>query len=315
MTSSPYSTPRSYEARAERFNPPSAREAFRLARELERARPQHQSGHRLYWITSGSFGSCDLAASVAAAVVVGSHDLCDVRLADPRIELRHLLIRTTMVDDGCALLSVLDLHTAHGFYLSNGSVERSIDATGAVVIRVGGYAIVALPSGRKLPDELPLSIVEPATESPYRGAMFSPELLARPLDGSSRITQLPGIVDAIEAASSVRANEGELYEITMRSAAGTRSVRITGTALRRGVLVGRSLNCNTDFRMMIDMGISRGHLLFLKDRHGEMAYDLSSTQGSYSFGRRERAVKLDDGGTTVMIGAAQKISLSWRRVN
>jgi hypothetical protein len=313
MTSSPI--PTHYSRGPARLEPPSPRDAYALARGLERARPQQTvPGHRLYWITSTGFGSCDLAAGPRSAVVIGNHPLCDVRLADEvGVELRHLLIRSSLVDDGCPILSVLDLHTAHGFYLSNGSAERSIDATGAVVIRIGAYAIVALPSGGPIPEELPPSIVQSSPDSPYRIAGMSPEFLAQPINGASRITLLPRIVDAVE--SSVNFDERDTYEIVMTSPAGTRGVRVPARDLRRGILVGRSLNCDPAMRMIVDMGISRGHLLFLKDRNGATAYDLASTQGTHFYGRSARAVDLSDSGTTLMIGAAQKISIAWRKIS
>jgi len=317
MTSTPHPTPfASMSSQSRRFDPPSPREAFALARKLDAARPpQTTPGHRLYWMTSGSFGSCDLAAASSAAVVVGSHPLCDVRLLDEvSVSLRHLLVRSSLVDDGCPLLSVLDLHTAHGFYLSNGATERSIDATGAIVIRVGGYAIVALPSDRVAPEELPAPICQAALESPYRAATFSPELLARPLDRSSRITLFPRVVDAVESERSIQKHERDIYEITMSGVMGTRTVRVPSRDLRRGILVGRSLDCDPSLRAVVDMGISRGHLLLLKDRHGAIAYDLSSTQGTWFFGRRSRAVELTDSGTVLVIGAGQRITLSWRSV-
>jgi hypothetical protein len=63
------------------------------------------------------------------------------------------------------------------------------------------------------------------------------------------------------------------------------------------------------------MGISRGNLLFLRDRNGATAYDLASTQGTYFYGRSARAVDLSDSGTTLMIGSAQKISIAWRKIS
>ncbi|MEO7109703.1 MAG: FHA domain-containing protein [Polyangiaceae bacterium] len=312
MSSSPipdYGRTRSFEA-------PTPREAFALARGLERARqPQATPGHRLYWMTSDSFGSCEIAAA-GAAVVVGSHPLCHVHLLDEvGVALRHLLIRSSLVDDGCPVLSVLDLHTPHGFFLSNGSAERSIDATGAVVIRVGGYAIVALPSGATISEDMPAPVVSAMPESPYRIAGMSPEFLARPVNGASRITLLPHVVQVSETTSSVRNGEPDIYEIKMSSAMGVRAVRVAASDLRRGILIGRSLNCDPLLRTIVDMGISRGHLLFLKDRHRDIAYDLASTQGTYFFGRSSRSVTLADAGTTMMIGAAQRITIAWRRIS
>jgi hypothetical protein len=314
MSSSPI--PRNTFSSRRSFEPPTPSEAFELVRGLERARPpQATAGHRLYWMTGDSFGSCEVPAS-GAAVVVGSHPLCDVHLLDEvGVALRHLLIRSSLVDDGCPILSVLDLHSPHGFYLSNGSAERSIDATGAVVIRLGGYAIVAVPSGATLQEEMPAPIVQSAPESPYRIAGFSPEFLARPINSASRITLLPQIVQVSETTDSVRNGERDVYEIKMTSAAGIRAVQVGASDLRRGVLIGRSLNCDPLLRTFVDMGISRGHLLFLKDRHGETAYDLASTQGTFMFGQKKRGIALSDHGTSMALGAAQRITIAWRKIS
>ena len=298
-----------------RLEAPTAREAYAMAKSLDRQRPiQTQVGHRIYWITQGSFGSCEIAAGRLSSLVAGSHPLCDIRLfQDPSVDLRHLLIRCTALDDGCPLLSVVDLHTAHGFFLSNGACVRTIDATGVIVIRVGAYAIVALPSGAALDDELPAPICSEAAESPYRinANVIPPELYAMKIDKSSRITLLPKVVDF---ADSRRPGVGEeAYEIAMTSRAGARVLRVAGDELEKGILVGRSLNCDPQLRAIVDMGTSRGHLLLMKDRAGAVAYDMSSTQGTYFAGRRMRAMELSDSGTAMALGTTNPISLVWRR--
>ena len=55
-----------------------------------------------YRMTSTGFGCRDLPAGSRSALVIGIIRLCDVRLADEvGVELRHLLIRSSLVDDGC----------------------------------------------------------------------------------------------------------------------------------------------------------------------------------------------------------------------
>ncbi|HEX7666961.1 MAG TPA: FHA domain-containing protein [Polyangiaceae bacterium] len=295
--------------------PPSPREAYTLARALDAARPpQTAPGHRFYWLTANSFGSCDLPAGRGAAPVVGSHPLCDVRLAtDNSVELRHLLVRSSLLDDGAPLLSIQDLHTMHGFYLSNGAVQRSIDATGAVVVRVGSHALVALPSGTRLKDELPTPTMEAADESPYRAASFSPELMKKPLGPHSHITLLPKVVDFAQTKPSPVFGEAT-YELTMTASVGQRSLRVSESDMKKGVLVGRSLNCDPLLRAIVDMGTSRGHLLFTKDKDGVFAHDLASTQGTWFFGQRSRVIELADSGTVMRIGAVTPITIAWRRL-
>lgn len=292
--------------------------------QLERARgPQTTNGHRVYWIArNGSFGSCEMKSGRFSAIVAGSHPLCDARIDDPCVEQRHVLVRSSELDDGCPLLSILDLHTSTGFFLSDGSSQRSIDATGPVVVCIGGYAIVALPSGASHDEEMPAPVTEHRGESPYRIAAprsvladlppAAQALADVPVKSVSRITLLPNIVD-FASTSSPSKNDGEIYELTMTGGRGSRLIRLSGLDLRRGVLVGRSLNCDPVLRAIVDMGISRGHLLLMKDRNGVVGFDLASTQGSFTFGKRMRAIEMSDHGTTVTIGAVTPITLFWRR--
>ena len=296
-----------------RLEAPSPREAYLLARNLDRQRPpQTEVGHRIYWMTRGSFGSCEITAGRLSSLVVGSHPLCDVRLfEDPSVELRHLLIRSSALDDGCPILSVVDLHTARGFLLSNGACERAIDATGVIVLRVGAYAIVALPSGAPLAEDMPEPVCRAAAESPYRIAAIPSELYAMKIDRGSRITLLPRVIDFADSRMPTAGEEA--YDIAMTSHAGARLLRVAGADLRKGILVGRSLNCDPLLRAIVDGGTSRGHLLLMKDRAGAVAYDMSSTQGTYFAGRRMRAIELADSGTVMTLGTTNRISLVWRR--
>jgi hypothetical protein len=302
--------------------------AYALAVRLERDRaPMPAPGYRLYWMTATRFACRDVVANTASYLVAGRHSVCDVVLDDdPTIALRHLLVRSACLDDGCATLSILDLHTLEGFELSDGTAQRAISSKGPVALRVGAYAIVALPSGTNLPRELPEPVCErprPVVKSavpggPYRVAE-RPALVA---DGPpSRITLLPS-VSAISERSSFRpvgssAGQpgGALFEVVLRAATGSAAVLFTEQDLEQGVLLGRAPKCvDAGLRSVLNMGISRVHLLLLRERQRCFAYDLASTQGTFLGGRGARYTELSDEGTTLTLGAVTKIELYWRAI-
>lgn len=141
---------------------PTAAEAYARAVAADRLRePQVQIGYRLYWMSNAVFGSQEIHVGPSGYAVVGRHSCSDIVLDDERdVSLRHLIVRATALDDGFAVLTVLDLQSTSGFELSDGSQQRSVAATGPVVLRIGGTMLVALPSTGKYPDTLPVPIVE-----------------------------------------------------------------------------------------------------------------------------------------------------------
>ena len=197
---SPFPSPRmrnegtmAFLARAALLSPD---DAYAMAIAIDRARaPQRGPGHRIYWMTGTMFGSRDVAATRSGYQVLGRHTQCDAVLCeDPAIALRHLLVRSFCLDDGLPMLSVMDLRSHEGFELSDGTLQRSILATGAVVLRVGVYAMVALPSGEALAPSLPIPTCTRFEGNPYR-------IMARPVGADpvacptlvSRITLLPRV--------------------------------------------------------------------------------------------------------------------------
>lgn len=141
---------------------PTAAEAYARAVAADRLRePQVQIGYRLYWMSNAVFGSQEVYVGPSGYAVVGRHSCSDIVLDDERdVSLRHLIVRATALDDGFPVLTVLDLQSASGFELSDGSQQRSVAITGPVVFRVGGTMLVALPSTGKYPDTLPVPLVE-----------------------------------------------------------------------------------------------------------------------------------------------------------
>src|ERR1019366_755865 len=127
-------------------------EAYRRARDLDTS-PMTAAGVRLVWWRGDELGWHDLVAHPHAYAVIGRHTKCDVVLpSDPAVALRHLLLRATTLDDGSPALRVLDLRTGLGFHLDDDTERRALVATGPLALRVGRYALVAIPSRAELPE-------------------------------------------------------------------------------------------------------------------------------------------------------------------
>jgi hypothetical protein len=274
--------------------------AYAMAVATERARVAvaSQAGYRLYWTAAGRFGSVDVPTEPGAFLVVGRHAFCDVVLdADPTIALRHLLVRAARLDDGCARLSVIDLHTTLGFDVGDGRCERAFAATGPVGFHVGGYTLIALPLGERLPELLPSPLCDRAAVAhPYRDAPVS------------RLTLLPRALAIGESAGA-----GSDYTLSMQSPRGYAGTQLTALDLELGVLIGRAPKCSDTLRTVLNDGISRVHLLLRKG----VAYDLASTQGTFIANRshgwqRVRWTPIEDG-SQLMMGAATPVRLTFTK--
>lgn len=276
------------------------------------------SGHRLHWMSATGSGSCALPASRDAFLVVGRHTSCDVVLdADPCIALRHVIVRSSVLDDGCPFVSVLDLQTRDGFQLADGSVQHSILATGPLAFRVGAYTLVALPGD--VPPEAACGppACERAEEHPYRVA--SRRLAGQPPHSwrvVSRITLMHGASPVSRPPGEVATERDDArHELSLSAGSRRASVVLSGADLDRGVLVGRDPRCvDAGMRAILGGGISRMHLLVRRDARGAVvAFDLASTQGTYQERRRVRSVHLDDAGATFTMGTVNPILVEWRR--
>ena len=273
--------------------------AYAVALAAERARAEPAAGYRLYWMASGRFGSCDVPLDPRSFLVVGRHSLCDVVLdADPTIALRHVLIRSTRLDDGCPRLSVLDLHTNLGFVMHNGREERSMAASGPIGFRVGGYTFVALPSGEKLPDTLPDPVCSRAVVAPThtetRPSRASPSSRARSKWASIRRS---GDVPALAQERTWLGSRGAISPRPRAWCAGGPRTQMHDAAARHA-----------------QRGDSCVHLLLRKG----VVYDLAPTQGTYDPNGvggswRVRSVLLDEL-TDVIIGAVNPVHLRFARV-
>jgi hypothetical protein len=290
---------------------------YATALRLQRERPPLAGlGYRLYWMTASHLASRDVLAEGASQIVVGRHTACDAVLeGDASIALRHLLIRSTLLDDGCPRLSVLDLETEGGFLLPDGRLERSICAAGPFALRVGAYAIVALPGGAPLPDQLPVPVCDRADgrappPAPAKHAMSRITLMPRAMMLADRPT-----LAAMQGAMPQAQPGARDYELTLSVGCTKVSVSLSTSELERGLLIGRAVKClDAGLRSILNMGISRVHLLLLRDGSECRAYDLASTQGTYQSGRFVRQALLEDDGTRLALGTSTGIDLHWRRL-
>lgn len=279
--------------------------------------PQAAVGHRLYWLTEDSFASRDLSAEPTSYLVVGRHTQCDVVLSgDPSIALRHVLVRSLSLDDGCPILSVHDLRTHDGFALSDGSRQRSVLARGPVVLGIGRYSLVALPNGAALPDELPATVADAGGVDPYRGGVgrVQADPVARPVV-LTHVTLAPRSVDLFERTGDFAAISGAAgaYELALRSDDDCARVILSQKDIEMGVLIGRAERCvDAGLRAVLNERISRAHVLLLHGRSGCVAYDVASTNGTYLNGRPIRCVALPDAGASLTLATSEDVQLEWR---
>jgi FHA domain len=234
------------------------------------------------------FTVCDVHATRGAFAIAGSGPTCDLRLdQDPTIGPCHLFVQSEELDDGGVRLRVLDIDSPHGFGLADGSATRSIATTGPLVLSLGAYVIVALPNQASHAPTLPK----------VAGACASDDRIhARTLVVETPMAELPGS-----------------YEMIFTSPQGRAVVRATAADLDRGVLVGRPpLAKSRGLDAILNVSISRTHLLLLRGASGCVANDLGTTNGTFHRGRRIRALVLEDEGVELILGTTKGVRMRWR---
>jgi hypothetical protein len=260
------------------------------------------AGVRLVWWRGDELGWHDLVAHPHAFAVVGRHTRCDVVLpSDPAVALRHLLLRATTLDDGSPALRVLDLRTGLGFHLDDDAERRALVATGPLAMRVGRYALVALPSRAELPGTRPSPEIVEAPRMPTRASRTSP--------GRTSVTTLPP-APLLEDVPHDAAAAG-FSKVTLRRGDLRASVELPDSALDAGVLVGRAYRCEERLRSVLTESVSRVHLLLLREHGAVCAFDCASMQGVYADGERVRRVRLPDAGGTLRLATRDPVTLEW----
>jgi FHA domain len=276
-------------------------EAYARARGLE-ASPMTAPGVRLVWCRGDEMGWHDLVAHPRAYAVVGRHTRCDVSLSgDPAVALRHLLIRATTLDDGSPAVHVLDLRTGLGFHLDDDVERRAVVATGVLALRVGRYAIIALPSLVDLPEQRPSPEIVDAPRMPTHASAARPS--------SSSITSMPPI-SALEDIQRDVAAPGH-GKVTLRRGGAWASVDLPDHVLDAGVLVGRADRCETRLRSVLSESVSRVHVLLLREHGVVHAFDVASMQGVWADGERVRRVRLSERGGTLRLASKDPVLLEW----
>jgi hypothetical protein len=271
--------------------------AYARARGLDA--PRLPDAVRLVWMKGEELGFLDLRAKRDTFAVVGRHLACDVVLAgDGALALRHLLVRAVTLEDGTIATRILDLKTGQGFHLDDDAQRRALVASGPVALRLGRYALVALPPG-ELPAVRPAPSILDAPCMPVTGA---PGL-------TTRVTTLPPAPLLEDIARDI-ASAG-FARITLRHGSAWASVDVSEAALDAGVLVGRADRCETRLRPALTDGISRTHLLLLREHGTVHAFDVASTQGVYAADRPVRRVRMPDAGGTLRLGTSAPVMLEW----
>jgi len=302
-----------------------ANEAYVKALAEHRATvPQAEIGYRLYVLDQFVQGTRDLVAERGRHLIIGRHTNCDIVLPEhDAISLRHVLVRATAIDDGMPVLTVRDLDSTDGFELSDGSKQRTIVGSGPIVFRIGTHSIVALPSTGRLPDTLDAPIVDRA--SPDAGAhevIAEPASLRNPdaIPRSSRITIVTGSMPLSDRAPAnfmgeARASNANRYEITLESNHKRAAVRVTDRDVEHGILIGRANKCvDAGLRAILNDGVSRVHLLLVRETEGVFAYDIASTNGTFLEGTKVRCAALDDEGTKLRLNGYSALKLRWRAI-
>jgi len=290
--------------------------AYHRAKEVHAERPVVPGtlGYRIVWSFGERVGSVDLPALPGAYVIVGRHSNCDVVLdSEPTLALRHLLMRAVVLADGTVGVRILDLRTSLGFIVDAGGPCRSIFAVGPIAIRLGPYAIIALPlDPRCVPPQLPrptlsrgLQMPTAMPVSPYRVAPAVSDRSFR----SSHVTILPA-APALEDLNPTRQGFGRLTLVRGWQSA---SIDVDVEELESGILVGRADKCvDHGLRALLDASISRAHLLLVREEGHTSIFDLCSTQGTYVNGVRVRRYPLAEMGAPLSLGQRHSVHVHWR---
>jgi hypothetical protein len=317
---------------------PDMAEAFRTARARMSDVPATVSGYRLFWVRDGDVGWRDLPAGGPYAVV-GSHELCDVVLPEPGIELRHLLATTIELSDGLAL-RLLDLHTSLPFVLQDGSDQRSIVAAGPVVVRLGRTVLGGLPIDAGHAPEppapapaLPEMVVARSSRVPVsihpRGSVSSEG--SGPSSRGTSVTSMPPSHMIARMQSRPPAalppppppsqdrelppavwRAGGPWAVTLEREQHAASVSLSEEELSVGVMIGRSPGCHDrGLRSVLDTYISRGHVLLLHHHETYEAFDLRSMNGTWEAGRAVKRRRLGAERATLELATSKAVVLHW----
>ncbi len=280
-------------------------------------------GYRLLRALDGNVSWVDIRISGDGYAVLGSHDRCDLVLADDAgIWLRHLLATCVRHADGSVGVRLIDLKTDVPFYLEDDEPQWSVTASGSFAIRLGRHVICGFP----LAESSDGAALEPPTGTITFGKSHSavseqvvpthlhmdiPQRARRPgepftIVPSAPVSQIQDLIGPSPSPDHVR--------VTLERGGMGASVEIPVAALEVGVLLGRALNCfDGGLRRIFCDAVSRAHVLLVADQGEVFALDLCTTNGTRVVGRRIRRYCLANEGATLELG--KKVLFRWHRRN
>lgn len=270
-------------------------------------------GYTLLWTNGRDEGFFPLYAGAAHYAIIGRHSQSDVVLGeDQTLSLRHILAKAIILEDRSVALRLLDLKAAVPFCLEDGEPRRSVVVHGPMLFRLGDYVLGAVPH-------------DPAERSahgcgPYRQpdrpriveSQRVPTCAGRKPGRQTLITILPAAPSLHEAAVSSAPDALAGQKITLSRGYDTATINLSDFALESGVLIGRAPRCvEGGLHSLLNLSVSRVHLMILRDGARDIAFDLCSTQGTFLMERRVREVPLPSTGTTLTLAQNNPIDLWW----
>jgi hypothetical protein len=255
------------------------------------------------------------------ATTLGRHTGTELYVPGEGISLRHLIILVRAIDARIHY-RVLDLRTDEGFLHEDGRCFRALSSDGPMVLGVGGYQLLFLPTGigalwdREAKD--PWTTLPPRLFVPDE-AGGAPPVAYRPSVGDRRVNEA-GIwgrgrgtnivVQAPVVESSVLAkllDGGEVPSGMLLIQAGLAEARVPigPSALTRGVLLGRYDRCDSS-DLLGSNSISRVHALLIRDGDQLFIADTGSTNGTL---RADVAIRLEplQSGVAYDLGGSAKL--------
>ena len=274
-------------------------------------------------------GAAFLAAKpdLVSTAIIGRHSKADLRLRDDAsLSLRHvalLLFPNQGAGPGCRY-RLMDMRSATGFLDERGKRLRAIEADGPAFIRVGHYDLLVFSTGgtdqpwpedpeagwAQIPARLYLDEVE--TEEKSREWEANSDK-AWEVDELPDLSSAPTLVHNIAGPEMavhelVDENETPFGELLITSSCGSSTIILGQRAVRAGILLGRSRRCDAG-KVLSDRAVSRVHLLIVEIAGVLYAIDTASSNGVFDDEARERATRLEPGGSLSLSDVAV---VEWR---
>ncbi|MBN8613972.1 MAG: FHA domain-containing protein [Deltaproteobacteria bacterium] len=256
--------------------------------------PREDVAFRVFWADpSGDLAFADLALD--DHLVIGRHSSCDVRLSDPAVALRHVLLRVRREEspaggpyraiDRVSLLAH-DLLTEHGFRVGLAqALSRAATVEGPTVLTISMHLLVVLPA-RARPIE-----AQTADESSLRPRVVDADpALARPIASSRSELAVRTQMDLMSKTivrphhdtlpvEILPPSETPFARLAMRGPSGRVVVSVGASDLEAPVLVGRYPRCRRGELAPFSERVSRVHAAIVREGESVRVIDLGSTNG------------------------------------